>query len=407
MARSSTVGVLHPPRGEAIELCSAVLAHLQDGSHERIPALIDRALAVSGGMNEPALAQLLHAANRIATAWSTLAKEVSCAQRALADTHDRVQKTLAPLRVALDQMLATEKLACAGATASIEREPALNRGLAGPRVSFATHASACSTPPQSATRDVPTLSVHLLRPFQVTIDARPIAVWPGCKAKSLFKFLLLNRSIPVTRELLMERFWPDADPASARNRLNVTLYNLRSTMRRLAPKLSIVVHDGGRYTLDRDVRIWTDADAYSAHLARAHVLERADKIDEAMRECEACIDLYRHELLAEDPYEPWIHPLRVQLRDSFAGVLERLSAYYLARGRVADCVTLSRRLLEIDSCNEQAHRRLIGCYARLGQLQLARAQYRICVQALAKELNVTPSEATTEAYRSIGHPSAG
>lgn len=407
MARSSTVSVLHPSGGEAIELCTAVLAHLQDGSHEHIPALIDRALTLGGGLNEPALAQLLHAANRIATAWSTLAKEVACAQQALVDTQDRAQKTLAPLRAMLELMLANttrESVARERATAPIEPVP--NGELSGPRRPFATHAS--DTPPaRTATRDVPTLSVYLLRPFQVTINARPIAAWPGSKAKSLFKFLLLNRSVSVTKEVLMERFWPDADPASARNSLNVTLYNLRSTMRRLAPKLSIVVHDGGRYTLDRDMQIWTDADAYSAHLARAHVLERADKIDEAMRECEACIDLYRHELLAEDPYETWIHPLREQLRDSFAGVLERLSTYYLARGRDADCVTLSRRLLEIDSCNEQAHRRLIGCYARLGQLHLAHAQYRCCVQVLAKELNVTPSEATTEAYRIIGRRSAG
>ena len=59
------------------------------------------------------------------------------------------------------------------------------------------------------------------------------------------------------------------------------------------------------------------------------------------------------------------------------------------------------RHLGLDECNEQAHQRLMRCYARLGQPQLAERQYRACVTVLRSQLGLSPSDETTALYRRI------
>ena len=58
-------------------------------------------------------------------------------------------------------------------------------------------------------------------------------------------------------------------------------------------------------------------------------------------------------------------------------------------------------MLAADSCREDAHCRLMRCYARLEQYPPALRQYQACVEALRTELDVQPSPATVELYERI------
>jgi DNA-binding SARP family transcriptional activator len=59
------------------------------------------------------------------------------------------------------------------------------------------------------------------------------------------------------------------------------------------------------------------------------------------------------------------------------------------------------RHLGLDECNEAAHRRLMRCYASLGQIQLAERQYGACVRVLREQLGLPPDTETTLLYRRI------
>jgi DNA-binding SARP family transcriptional activator len=120
-----------------------------------------------------------------------------------------------------------------------------------------------------------------------------------------------------------------------------------------------------------------------------------------MREYRAAEALYGGEFLEDDRYETWLIPVRHTLEERFLGILEWLSEYCLEQEDLAGSASLCRRMLEIDACNEKAHRSLMRCYERQGQRHLALRQYHLCAEALRQELDVTPTLATTELYERI------
>jgi DNA-binding SARP family transcriptional activator len=58
-------------------------------------------------------------------------------------------------------------------------------------------------------------------------------------------------------------------------------------------------------------------------------------------------------------------------------------------------------IVERDPCREDAHRRLMHCYSRQGQPQLALRQYQICLRALRAALGVEPASETVELHARI------
>jgi hypothetical protein len=85
--------------------------------------------------------------------------------------------------------------------------------------------SIATTPTQSGTS--PSLTAYLLGGFRVALNLNPVENWPSNRGRMVLKYLLTHRDRPVPREVLMETFWPNAKPGSARNRLNVALHGLR------------------------------------------------------------------------------------------------------------------------------------------------------------------------------------
>jgi DNA-binding SARP family transcriptional activator len=247
----------------------------------------------------------------------------------------------------------------------------------------------------------PALKAFVLGPFRALLNGQAIQDWPNCRAKAIFKFLLLNRKQPVAREALMERFWPEAEPEAARNNLNVAMHRLRRALGR--DGFPFVLFSGGHYLLNPKLAVSTDADAFLAHAARASELERDGDPDGAIREYSACVGLYQGELLAEDRYEhdEWLIPLRQLLRDRYLHALDRLGTLHFGRQDVPVCTTVCAKMLAVDPCNENAHRMLMRCYARLGQPQLAQRQYQACIQVLNRQLGIPASSETTELYRRI------
>jgi DNA-binding SARP family transcriptional activator len=133
----------------------------------------------------------------------------------------------------------------------------------------------------------------------------------------------------------------------------------------------------------------------------AQNLKRRGDLVAAIREYRAAEALYHGEFLEEDRYEDWLTPQRQSLQDDYLSLLDRLSRHYLDQEDFAACVTVCGKMLAVDSCCEEAHRRLMRCYSRQGQPYLALRQYHLCVERLEEELYVPPMQATTTLYEQI------
>jgi DNA-binding SARP family transcriptional activator/ATP/maltotriose-dependent transcriptional regulator MalT len=250
------------------------------------------------------------------------------------------------------------------------------------------------------THSPPQLTVHMLGPLYVALDDVAVEDWPSARYRSLFGYLLSHRDPWPPREVLMEVFWPGSPPEASRNSLNVAIHGLRRTLRTITD-LPVIVHAGGGYRINQDLRLWLDVDAFDSRVESGRRLEDAGETDKTMREYEFAGSLYRGDFMAEDPYEDWAALTRERLRLAHLDMLGRLSNLYFDAGQYTPCASLCQRIIERDPCREDAHRRLMRCYSRQGQPHLALMQYRACARALASELSVETDPATMALFRQI------
>ena len=113
------------------------------------------------------------------------------------------------------------------------------------------------------------------------------------------------------------------------------------------------------------------------------------------------VSFYQGDFLEEDLYEDWPTTPRDNMRNLFITIANRLGEYYREQAEHTAAIALSQVILTKDNCNEEAHRRLMRCYTAMGQRHLATRQYLSCVQALRVELDLAPSEETTELHRQL------
>ena len=246
----------------------------------------------------------------------------------------------------------------------------------------------------------PSLVVYLLGTFRATFNEVPIENLQSSKGRTLFKYLLTHHDKPISRDLLMEMLWPNADPDAARNRLNVALHGLRHAFR-LTTETPIVLFEENAYRLNPDLQLWLDVEDFVRHVRVGRNLEESGDIARAVVEYELAAGLYQGDFLEEDVYDDWTILTRERLRGDYLDILDRLSRIHFAQAQYSICGTLCKLILARDNCSEPAHRRLMRCYARQGQPHLALRQYQVSFDALHEELNVTPASATTELYEQI------
>lgn len=246
----------------------------------------------------------------------------------------------------------------------------------------------------------PVIAVRLLGPLSAAIDGVPVENWTSTRQRSLFSYLLTHRQPWPPRDVLMDVFWPNSHPVAAKNSLNVAMHGLRRTLKAITDTPVIIYADGG-YRLHPDIRLWLDVEEFDRYATAGRRHERNGENESAAEAFEFAVTLYRGDFLADSLYEEWPAAIRERLRLAHLDVLGRLSDLHFAAGRYATCADLCERIIECDSCREDAHRRLMLCYSRQGQSHLALIQYRACVQALARELEVGPDPGTVALYERI------
>jgi DNA-binding SARP family transcriptional activator len=250
---------------------------------------------------------------------------------------------------------------------------------------------------QQTTTAIP-VSVHMLGRF--VISSQNVALMlPASRSLSLLKYLMLNHKQTIPREVLMDVFWPDAEPVTARNNLNVAIHAIRRALR-TGIDLPVILYRDGAYSVAPDLQVWLDVEEFERLVSAGQRLESRNQ-SAAVSEYEAAISLYQGDFLQENPYEGWTALTRESLRMAYLNALDSLSRIYFSQERYAACIMACQRLLDRDRCREDAHCMLMRCYNQQGQDHMALRQYQACVEALRLELDVLPAPTTTQLVQQI------
>jgi DNA-binding SARP family transcriptional activator len=238
------------------------------------------------------------------------------------------------------------------------------------------------------------VAAYCLGPFQVYVDDQLVEAWPGHKALSVFKCLLLNRRRRMLKDVLYELFWPGLDPEACRRNLHQAIYSLRHALRRHSPDITYLLFEDDCYFLNPELEIWVDAEEFDEHAIAGQRLEVSRRRDEAMAEYGKAEALYHGHLLEECLYEDWPGVERERLRSAYTHIAGRLAAGYMERREYSAAIVFCQKSLTFDRCDEVAHRRLMQCYEAQGQRHLALREFRTCAEALRADFDLAPSEET-------------
>ncbi|MCW3069765.1 MAG: transcriptional activator domain, partial [Solirubrobacterales bacterium] len=222
------------------------------------------------------------------------------------------------------------------------------------------------------------LRARLLGGLDVELDGVVIDSPASQRPWALFAYVALAPR-PVARGELASRFWPDVLDQSARASLRSALWALR---RQLGESLLV---DGERVALRDDGGLWIDVREFERLAA-----------EEPARALELC----RGELL-EGLEEEWALAARDRHRDRVIELLEELAQDAERRGEPGDAIDLTRRQVECDRFDEEAHRRLIARLDAAGDRGAALRTFKSLAERLQRELGVAPSARTRELVESL------
>ena len=243
---------------------------------------------------------------------------------------------------------------------------------------------------------VASLKINLTGEFQVWRGEELIGSreWGRQKTRSLLKLLLTRPDHIFPRDEILEALWPGVSPEAAERSLRVTVSLLR---RVLEPDLgrgaeSRFVHQkrpGYSFNSREDCTV--DAWEFEKHRQEADASRKAERIDNAIREYWAALDLVRGEFLVEEPYEDWAMQAQEQWKECNLALSSDLSECLALRGRYADAIETCLHALTLDGYREDLHRRLMLYHYCAGEQNLALRAFRSYARTLKDELGAAPS----------------
>lgn len=238
------------------------------------------------------------------------------------------------------------------------------------------------------------LSIYFFGQFKVFFKERAIAEWKGQKSQAIFKYLVINRHKAVTKEALMEQFWPNADPSAQRRNLHQAIYSLRKSLTPNRSEGPSILFENDRYAIDPQLSVWCDVEEFQQMVKRGNRYWQKGERTQAYSIFEMAETVYNGEFLTEDPYEEWSSWVRNQLQISFLEIANKLGEHYFETGRYSAAISINSKILELDRFDEKAHREIMRCYLAQGQSPLALRRYRMCSELFMQELELPLSPET-------------
>jgi DNA-binding SARP family transcriptional activator len=254
---------------------------------------------------------------------------------------------------------------------------------------------------RSAEPGTPSLAIYCLGTSRIYHNSKLITEWESLKSRSIFKYMVVHRENPISRDVLMDVFWSDADPDAARRNLHQAIYSLRQTLRQEEANFQHILFADGCYLLNPSMEVWIDSEEFEKHIQQGQRLEENGKLAAAIAAYGVAESLYQGDFLEDELYEDWTSALREHMWRSYLQTVDRLSSYYYRQGEYCAAIVLCQKILAHDNCCEPIHRQLMLCYMAQGQRHLAVRQYQSCLQTLHEELNLWPSDETVALYQRI------
>jgi DNA-binding SARP family transcriptional activator len=199
--------------------------------------------------------------------------------------------------------------------------------------------------------------------------------WINNRAGHILKLLVAERHRSVFSDEIVSQLWPTSSSPDTRG-LRYFVHVLREQLEPDGspnPPSSFVLATRGGYALDLR-HVWIDADAFE-ELVTAGLAAYETDDQSAPELLRRGLDLYRGQLLADEPYAEWVFAERDRLRDIASDGLRALAALDQRAGDLAQATATLTRLAELEPFDVDVHRELFGLLLRRGRRSEALRRY--------------------------------
>ncbi|MBI3926986.1 MAG: response regulator [Armatimonadetes bacterium] len=247
----------------------------------------------------------------------------------------------------------------------------------------------------------PMLQIYFFGELQLQVGSQllPDDLWMTRKIRNLFAFLAAHRGRTFPEEQLMDRFWEGAG-AKGRHSLHNAVSQIRTALKPYlgseARHLIAKKREAG-YWVGSDVRCWIDLEEFEQRYHRGQQLAGQDRWEEALTEFQRAERLYRGDFLA-GTYEEWVSDLQLRTQGHLLEMFAALARYFYRRGKYRPSLDHWKKILDRDSCHEEAHLGVMLCHLSEERASEAIKAYHQCVRILKKELDLPPPPRIMEAY---------
>ncbi len=234
----------------------------------------------------------------------------------------------------------------------------------------------------------PPLRIYGLGQFTVFQSQRRIQdqAWQRRKAGELFRYLLLKPNHSAGREEILEDLWGEHSPDNAQDLFHQATSTLRHILEPDLPEkfpsryLSV---EGERVYLNLPAGTLVDFEQFETLVQRAIQTRAIENLERALSQ-------YVDDLYPMDRYKDWSTSRRESLSDLRQRGILALGQAYLKYERLLAALDCSRRVLILDSWNEDAALLGMNACIAMGDNPRALRIYQELEDILKKELAITP-----------------
>ncbi len=225
--------------------------------------------------------------------------------------------------------------------------------------------------------------------------------WTTKRARDIFCYIATSGHRRVDKEILIDAFWGDDDPAAIEKNFHPTISHIRKALNsNQSFKQNFLVFRDGAYQLNSEPSYSIDTEEFEAAIAAAEKAKR-DKDAENFREnLEIANEVYRGEYMA-GVYEDWAEERRNFYAEQHSRVLNALAKLAFTDKSWSNALKFAGEVLKKDPFREDAHRLIMKVHAAQGKRSAVVEQFETLQKLLKKELGVAPAPETRRIFQEL------
>lgn len=247
---------------------------------------------------------------------------------------------------------------------------------------------------------LPPLYIICFGRFQVLRDSQPLTLCQNRNGQAILRYLVAQANQRATIDALMETFWPDDGPETARRKLQVAVSALRRTLNQgydCGPGGGYILCKEQYYHINPSLSVTSDVAEFLALYERG----RRSEPQAALQYYEQACRLYSGACFVEDIYSNWSCRRREQCSSAHATMCQFLAEAALTIQNYDEAIHRANLMLAENRCDETAYRLLMQVYAAQGRRSEVIRQYQRCEQELQEELGIAPMSETTQLFHAL------